>query len=93
MSSQSLSLTYLSRRRLSYPFNPVPAHKVTACGICINTDEVLCSFTVIGAPQVDKLTTIIRKESFLCLVSFVINNRLYGLPSTDLTPTNQPIKK
>ena len=39
-SPQSLSLTYIYLRRPSYHFNPVPAHNITACGICINTDEV-----------------------------------------------------
>jgi hypothetical protein len=57
-------------------------------------DEVLCSFVVICAPQEDKITNYHYSKgvSFLCLVSFVINNGLYGLPSTDLTPTNQPVK-
>jgi len=55
-SPQSLSLTYTSHRRPSYPFNPVLAHNITACGVCINTDEVLCSFIVICMPQADKIT-------------------------------------
>jgi hypothetical protein len=55
-SPQLLSLTNISRRHPSYPFNPVPAHNITACGICINTDEVLFSFVVVCAPQADKIT-------------------------------------
>ena len=48
---QSFSLIYRFRRRPSYPFYPVPAHNITACGVCINADEVLLSFVVICAPQ------------------------------------------
>ena len=91
-SPQSLCFIYISHHRPSYPFNPAPAHNITACDVCINTDEVLCSFVVICAPQADKITNylpLFERSSFLRLVSFVIN-RLYGLPSTDLNPTNQP---
>jgi len=55
-SPQSLSLTNVFRRRPSYPFDPVPTHNITACGICINTDEVSFSFIVICTPQADKIT-------------------------------------
>jgi hypothetical protein len=53
---ESSSLTNISHRCPSYPFNPVPTHNISACGVCIYTGKVLFSFVVICVPQVDKIT-------------------------------------
>jgi hypothetical protein len=54
-SSPTQSCCYVFRRRSSYPFNLIPVHTKSVCGLRLSTDDVSRSFVVLYAPRAAKL--------------------------------------